>query len=130
MQFHSDNNLVDISLLAPSRARVGERVPITILVRNGQPRTIGLASVGPEITFDILVSRDDVLVWQRLYGQTIALALQVRMLQPGESFELKDVWHANVEAGHYEVVGRILTDADPLETPPVSVEIVGRGFGD
>lgn len=126
MRFQSENESVDISLLAPSRARVGERVPITIRVRNGQPRTIGLASAGPEIAFDIIVSRDDVLVWQRLYGQTIALALQIRMLQPGESFELTDFWHANVSAGRYEVVGRIRTDADPLETPPVGVEIVAR----
>lgn len=124
MQFHSDNDSVDINLRAPSRARVGDDVPITIVLRNGRPRTIGLASVGPDMAFDIIVSRDDVVVWQRLHGQTIALALEVRMLEPGESLELSDVWHAQVEAGHYDVVGRIATDAEPLETTPLRVEIV------
>jgi hypothetical protein len=46
MQFQSENESIDVSLVVPPHARVGERVPITILVCSGQTRTIGLASVG------------------------------------------------------------------------------------
>jgi hypothetical protein len=120
----SDRDAVDVSLEAPRHARASDRVPITLTIRNGRARFIGLATVGHEITFDILVTRDGELVWRRLEGQTVALALQIRMMRPGEMIELRDVWHATVDAGRYEVTGIMLTDADPLETAPVSVEIV------
>lgn len=124
MDFESDNDSLEISLSAPSQACAGDHVPITIMVRNRQARTAGLASVGPDITFDIVIVRDDALVWRRLEGQTIPLSLQIRMLEPGASIVLTDTWHATVDAGVYALRGRIPTDAEPLETPWVEIEIV------
>jgi hypothetical protein len=124
MDFESDNDAIEISLSAPPQARAGDDVPITIMVRNRQTRTVGLASVGPEITFDIVIVRADASVWRRLEGQTIPLALQIRMLEPGASIVLTDTWHATVAAGVYAIRGRIPTDAEPLETPWVEIEIV------
>jgi hypothetical protein len=126
MDFESDSDAIEISLSVPSQARIGDHVPITIMVRNPRPRTVGLASVGSEITFDIVIVRDDALVWRRLEGQTIPLALQIRMLESGASIALTDTWHATVDAGVYAVRGRIPTDAEPLETPWVEMEIVSR----
>lgn len=119
----TENDSLDIKLTAPATARVGDAVPITIEVRNITMRTLDLSLAGREITFDIMVSRGDQVVWQRLAGQTVPAILQLRTLPAGESLELRDVWRANTGPGNYDVVGSILTDAAPLRTDSVTISI-------
>jgi hypothetical protein len=123
LELGTENDSLEIKLTAPTTARVGDTVPITIEVRNVTMRTLELSLAGREIAFDIVVSRENEIVWQRLAGQTVPAILQLKTLRSGESFELKDVWRVTTAPGQYRIVGKILTDAAPLLTDSVTIAI-------
>lgn len=123
LELGTENDSLEIKLTAPSTARTGDAVPITIAVRNVTMRTLELSLGGREIAFDIVVSRGNDIVWQRLAGQVVPAILQLKTLQSGESFELHDLWKVNAGPGNYAIVGSILTDAAPLQTDSVAISI-------
>lgn len=110
-------------VVVPPVARSGEVVPVTLRVRNDGRQAVELYLQGRPIAFDIIVSRaDGRVVWRRLEGRTIPAILQVRVLGPGEALELADTWRAGAP-GRYTVQGILLTDAEPLRTTPVPLEV-------
>ena len=121
---------ITFTVVAPQSVRRGESVPITLRLTNTSARTLNLYLTGRTITFDIIVTRaDGQVVWRRLehvMGQQI---VQVKTLAPGETFELKDVWHqrttagARVSAGDYTLTGVIPTDREALRTVPLPLRI-------
>lgn len=126
LDLENTNDSIRVELLAPANARAGDAVPIMIVVQNIKAQPIDLALGGREIAFDIVVSHQDAVVWQRLFGKVVPAILQLKTLQPGESFQLKDVWQADVEPGTYEIVGHVMTDGDPLDTRPATISIGRR----
>jgi hypothetical protein len=123
LELGTENDSLEIKLIAPATARAGDAVPIAIEVRNVTMRTLELSLAGRQIAFDIVVSRENEIVWQRLAGQTVPAILQLKTLPSGESFELHDVWKVNAGPGNYSVVGSIITDAAPLQTDSVTIAI-------
>jgi hypothetical protein len=117
----------------PAEVRVGEPVPVTLRATNTGTSPLELSLMGRSVTFDVTVSRPDgAVVWRRLEGQTVPAILQLRILAPGETLELRHEWDQRgtrgqpVRAGMYVVRGALLTDARPLRTPPAPLRIVAR----
>ena len=116
----------------PRKALAGEGIPIRLRVTNAGNHPLTLHLRGRPIAFDIVVSRDDGSVaWRRLQGSMIAMVLQLRTLEPGETLLLEDVWQAyvakgtHVAPGDYTVVGELLTDAPlPLRTSPAPLRLL------
>jgi intracellular proteinase inhibitor BsuPI len=112
---------------APKTARRGGPVPITLRITNAANHGVDLYLTGRTVTFDIIVARTDgEVVWRRLEHVSSQQILQIKMLAPGETFELKDVWKQTVEPGEYTVQGVLPTDAEPLRTPQVRLRITPR----
>jgi hypothetical protein len=119
---HPDS--VRFTVNAPHTARVGHAVPITLRVTNTSNRGVDLYLMGRTVTFDIIVARSDgQVVWRRLEHESSQQILQIKMLAPGETFELKDVWKQTADPGEYTVQGVLPTDREPLKTPPVRLRI-------
>jgi len=121
---------ITFTVVAPQSVRRGEAVPITLRLTNTSARTLNLYLTGRTITFDIIVTRaDGKVVWRRLEHVTGQQIVQVKTLTPGETFELKDVWHqrtnagARVSAGDYTLTGVIPTDREALRTVPLPLRI-------
>ncbi|MGH7700169.1 MAG: BsuPI-related putative proteinase inhibitor [Gemmatimonadales bacterium] len=118
-------------LLAPADAATGDPVAITLRLTNTSERPVELHLVGRTIAFDIVIACEGgAVVWGRLAGATVQGILQIRMLAPGETLELKDVWRQQdgsgkrVPAGTYILHGVLPTDEpQPLRTPPVELRI-------
>jgi hypothetical protein len=117
----------------PREVIVGEPVPIALRVTNIGARPVELSLVGRSVTFDITVSRrDGAVVWRRLERQTVPMILQLRVLAPEETLEVRHDWDQRaergelVEPGTYLVQGALLTDGAPLSTPPALVRVVAR----
>jgi hypothetical protein len=116
---------------APPQVRAGEQVPVTLRVTNSGKNPFELYLRGRPVAFDIIVARaSGEIVWRRLEGETVAAILQVRVLAPGESLELKDEWKQRtnggelVEAGDYTLHGVLLTDAAKgMETGEVPLKV-------
>jgi hypothetical protein len=115
---------VRVSVTAPATARVGDSVAIELRVENVSGKPMSLSLQGREIAFDLVVTTGEGLtVWRRLQNQTLQSILQLKTLEAGESFVLRDVWRANAE-GSYLVSGVIPTDAEPLRsTAPAAVQV-------
>jgi hypothetical protein len=121
---------VTLDLSVPAQVRAGEPVPLTIRATNRGTEPTTLYLRGRPVAFDLIVTdARGKLVWRRLQSATTSMVLQIRELKPGESFALDDVWQqrsnsgAPVAPGEYRVKGQLLTDAEPLETAPVSFRI-------
>lgn len=129
---HADS--LRFELVAPAEVRAGRPVPIMLRLTNTGSRPLELHLQGREIAFDIVVARDDgAVVWRRLAGATIQGILQIRVLAPGQTLELKDVWRQRTDAGepatagNYTLWGVLPTDEpQPLRTPAVPLRIVPR----
>jgi hypothetical protein len=123
---NTSSDSVRVKVTAPATARVGDSVAIELRVENVSARPVSLSLQGREIAFDLVVTTGDGrTVWSRLQNRTLQSILQLKTLEPGESFVLRDVWRANVE-GNYLVSGVVPTDAEPLRsTAPAAVQ-VGR----
>lgn len=114
---------VEAIISMPTYARVGDDVPITIVVRNAAHRPLELHLTGRETVFDIVLQRpDSAIVWQRLRDVTIPQILQLRPLAAGESFALADRWQALIP-GEYLVSARIPTDTRPILATPVRLTV-------
>ena len=118
----------ELHLIAPATARLGQPVPITTRVLNGGGRPLELHLQGREIVFDVVV-RDETgaVVWRRLEGAFTQGILQLKMLAPGESFDLEATW-TPAAPGTYTVEGIIPTDEpQPLRTPAARVRVTPGG---
>jgi hypothetical protein len=122
---------ITFRVVAPHSVHRGEPVPITLRLTNTGARTLNLYLTGRSITFDIIVTRaDGQVVWSRLEHATGQQIVQVKILAPGERFELKDVWRqrtnagAQVSPGDYTLTGVIPTDREPLRTVPLPLRIM------
>lgn len=114
---------IEVFVSAPSYAVVGDAVPVSVVVRNNSDRRIDLHLTGREIAFDILVeSTDSTLVWRRLANITLQQIVQLKPLDPNESFTLSDHWRA-LEPGEYTVRALLPTDGEPLRSDPVRIVI-------
>jgi hypothetical protein len=113
-----------VELELPARAAAGAEIPITLRARNTGTRPVELILAGRPIAFDLLVTTPDgILVWQRLHAQVIAMALQIRLLQPGEVLEFTHRWEQRDNTGHpvapgtYHVQGVLPAEDAPLHSP-------------
>ena len=119
----------EISL--PSRAHLGERVAVTLRLKNAGSRPRDLHLQGRRVAFDIVVRRaGGEVVWRRLAGQTLLGILQIRTLSPGEELQLSDEWDqrgddgAPAGPGTYLVHGEIPTDElAPMRSADVALTI-------
>ena len=117
--------LPELLLDVPSLVRQGEVVPITLHVTHPGPDALELYLMGRAATMDVEVVRanDGAVVWRRLAGAALQQIVQLRVLWPGERFDLHASWDgrgadgALVPAGDYRVRALLLTDApEPLAT--------------
>jgi hypothetical protein len=120
-----------LQLDAPGEVRRGAPVPMTLRVENTSGRPIDLVLRGRTIAFDIVVARDNDVVWRRLEGEVIQAIIQLKHLEPHEVIELHASWDQRsnqgrrVGPGLYFVRGELLTDTStPLATPSVPLRIV------
>ncbi|MBI4545302.1 MAG: hypothetical protein HY703_08915 [Gemmatimonadetes bacterium] len=123
---------VRLRLDLPASVRVGQAVPIQLRIENTSARAVDLYLMGRPIAFDVIVSREDRVVWRRLEGQVVAAILQIRTLAPGEALELRAEWdqrdHAGraVAPGAYQVAAEVKTDGEPLRAGPVELRILRK----
>lgn len=123
---HPDS--LQLHLLAPAAARSGDPVPVTLRVVNGGARPLELHLQGRDIVFDVVV-RDETgaVVWRRLEGAFTQGILQLKMLAPGEWFDLEAGW-TPAAPGTYTIEGIIPTDEpQPLRTPAARVRVTPGG---
>src|SRR5881296_2893568 len=119
-------------LVVPAEVREGAAVPIVLRLTNTREEPLELHLLGRTIAFDITVARaDGRLVWRRLEGAAIHVILQIKLLAPGETLELRDVWRQRDSAGRpvgpgtYNVQGALPTEARaPLRTAVVRIRVV------
>lgn len=123
-----------LELEVPARVRVGEPVTITLHVQNQTRRALDLYLRGRTPTFDVVIARPTgEVVWQRLEDEIIPAILHLRTLAPEERLELRVTWEPRnqegelLEPGDYSARGLLLTEGEPLETPPVSFRIEPSG---
>src|SRR5690606_8573175 len=122
------------TLHAPAHAAPGEAVPIELRLTNIASETVTVHLLGREIAFDVEVrDASGDLVWRRLEGEIIPQILQVRILAPGETLTLRDVWTQRtnqgrpVPAGTYLLQGVLPTEEpEPLRTGTSRLEIRAR----
>jgi hypothetical protein len=111
-------------------AGVGELIPISLHIENTTDRTLDLYLRGRTIAFDLIVTdAAGGVVWRRLEGEIIPAILRIEPLPASESLNFEAVWDQRtnagepVEPGVYTVHGELLTEADPLVTPPEAIQI-------
>ncbi len=123
-----------LTLVAPDSVRAGDPVPIVLRLTNVTDRPVEAHFLGREIAFDIVVaSEDGTILWRRLERAVVPGILQVRVLAPGQTLELKDAWRQRTSGGEpappgrYTVWGVLPSDArEPLRTPPTHLRIRPR----
>jgi hypothetical protein len=119
-----------LELRLPARVRVGETVTIAFFAQNQTQRVLDLYLRGRSPTFDVVIARPTgEVLWQRLEDEIIPAIVNLRTLAPDERLELRVIWEPRnrdgelLEAGAYSARGLLLTEGEPLETPPVSFRI-------
>jgi hypothetical protein len=130
-------NSVALRLLLPSRAVLGEPVPIVLRLTNTTEQPLTLALRGRPIAYDIIIAREDgTVVWRRLEGEVVTAILAVRELGPAESLEFEATWDGHdrsgktAPSGRYLVTGVVPTDQpEGLRTQPTSLTIVPPADG-
>lgn len=114
---------LQLSLSVPSSARVGERVPVVLRLRNVSDHPVEAHFVGRTIAFDIVVTAaDGAVAWRRLgegAGQSI---LQIRTLAAGETMEWRDHWMPKVE-GQYRIQGLLPSDDAERRTAWATIDV-------
>jgi len=105
-------------------------VPITLRVRNQSDHAIGLYLRGRSPTFDIVVTRlNGQVVWRRLDKEMIPAIALFLPIAPGKHLDLTTTWNqrtgkgGRVSPGEYLARALLLTEGDPLESPPVRFHI-------
>lgn len=112
-------------LVAPARARAGERVDIVLRVTNITTRPLDLSLQGREIVFDVAVTdAQGRELWRRLKGQNVQAILQLKTLAPGEALEVRTEWTPPPAArGEHTISADIETDGEPILFRPVRIRI-------
>ena len=126
-----DRPLPEIVLEVPPLVRRGDVVAITLHVTHPGPDALEMYLAGRAATFDVEVTdAAGTVVWRRLAGRALEMILQLRVLWPGERFDLHASWDgrdatgALVPAGDYRVRAFLLTDApEPAWTAPVPLRV-------
>jgi hypothetical protein len=119
---HSADSL-RLELLAPAAAPAHTTVAFTLRAHNTAARTFELYLRGREIAFDIIVlDAQGSHVWRRLKGEMIPAILRLEPLAPYAALELVAEWSGG-EAGDYTAYGELLTDGEPLRSPPVILRL-------
>jgi Intracellular proteinase inhibitor len=121
-----------LHLVLPARVRLGEKVPITLQMKNTSRKPATAYLQGRPVAFDIIITRrDGTPVWRRLEGAIVPAVLQVRSLAPGAVIEFHDTWPqrtnlgAAVGPGDYLVTGVLPTDPPAeLRTRPARLRIL------
>ena len=104
---------LELTVVVPQSARVGERVPIVLRLTNASDHPVDAHFLGRTIVFDIVVSREDgTVVWRRLEGKVTQGILQLRTLQPRQTMEWRDTWRPRAR-GVYVIRGELPSD-NPL----------------
>jgi len=99
-QAHQVADPLMLALVAPVEVRPGAPVPFTLRLTNVTDQPVDAHFLGREITYDIVVAREDgTVVWRRLAGAVVPGILQVRTLKPHETLELRDVWRQRANDG-------------------------------
>jgi hypothetical protein len=127
----ADASGLELELLAPARVLRGEPLRFTLRILNAGDRPAMLYLQGRPPAFDLLVhDAGGRMVWRRLAGAVIPMALGVRELAPGEAVEFDDAWRLEDAAGLPMPPGRYrLTGVVPgepgreLRSSDVSLEI-------
>lgn len=119
-----------LRLGAPESARSGGRVRFTLTLTNDSAEPADFYLRGRDIAFDITVAGvDEAIVWRRLQGEILPAIVQIRGLAPHEKMEMHAQWDlrrndgTRVPPGDYTVRGFLLTESDPLESPPIPLRI-------
>lgn len=121
-------------LVAPGEVHQGAPVPITLRLTNTTDHPMEVHFLGRTIAFDITVARENgPVVWRRLQGAAIQGILQIKVLAPGETLELTDVWRQrdiaeqSVGPGTYIVQGALPRETrEPLRTAAARLRIAPR----
>lgn len=113
-----------IALDAPATLSAGRSDSITIRLTNRTDRTLDLSLRGRDITFDLIVSREDgTVIWRRLEGEVVPAILRLEQLAPRAELVLEATWDGRDQAGrplppgNYGLRGEVLTETAPLVTP-------------
>lgn len=121
-----------LSLEAPDSVPAGRAVSLTFRIENISDRTLDLNLRGRTIAFDVIVrGTDGGVVWRRLENEVVPAIIRLETLRPGGMLELGATWDQRSYAGRqvapgpYVVEAELLTDAEPLRTRGVTVEISG-----
>jgi hypothetical protein len=115
---------LDFTLSAPRAARAGERVPITLQLRNASDQPVEAHFLGRTIVFDIVVTTEDsTIVWRRLGDGAGPAILQIRTLAPGETMQWRDTWLPPAP-GRYRLQGILPSDdPEPRRTAWVDLDV-------
>jgi len=122
------------TLVAPDSVHAGEPVTFVLRLTNVTDRPVEAHFLGRTIAFDIVIAREDgTVVWRRLAKAVVPGILQLKVLAPGETLELRDVWRQRTNAGapaapgYYVVWGALPSDApEPPHTPRARLRILPR----
>ncbi|MBI4543196.1 MAG: hypothetical protein HY705_09210 [Gemmatimonadetes bacterium] len=124
---------LQLTLTAPARVRPGVPILFTLRVRNQTQRALDLYLRGRTATFDLIVAREGgEVVWRRLEDEIIPAIVHLRVLRPGEEMELAAEWDqrarsgSSVAPGEYSARALLLAEGEPLEAPPVRLQIAER----
>ena len=119
-----------LTLRLPGGVTTGEPVCMTLHLRNVGSDAVQLLLPGRPLAFDLVVrDTSNVVVWRRLAGQALAMALQVIRLAPDQEVQLAHVWDQRgtdgevVSPGTYTVQGVLPAEDRKLTTPTVSLSI-------
>lgn len=84
---------------APDSVRLGDLVPIRLIVENVSQRTITLHLGGDPLTFELVIQTPDgQIVWNRLYGQPVLTIEIPKELRSGERLTFSDKWEQQTNA--------------------------------
>lgn len=121
---------VVLELEAPAEVRVGETVPLKLLVTNASDRTVDLGLSGRPAYDFVVTLPDGTEVWRWLHEQAILEILAIVPLKPAEQREFSAEWTqrdnagAAVPPGTYWIQSVLHTDwPQKLETEPKPLTI-------
>jgi hypothetical protein len=126
----SASHSLALELDAPTAARLGERVPLRLSLKNLGDHPVQVA-LGGRPAYDFVIAQPDgTEVWRWSHGQFVQQILQLITVRPGEAVDFTEAWPQldnagrAVPAGAYVVRG--LLNVEPpgrLETQPWTLHV-------
>lgn len=119
-----------LRLEAPSEARLGQKVPLKLRLKNRREQPLQVTSPA----YDFIVMQEDREIWRWSYGKPILKGSEQKTLAPGEVLEFTEEWDQRdskgnpIPSGTYAVRG--LLNVEPpgkLETE-LSFVTIGPGL--